>query len=179
MSKDEMLGVLDYLHKRDSGEVRRPDVGMIDSPVEEDISENIVSFVTGNIRVYIDLEHTRSSIVDRSVALFRTKQQGYVPLDYFPRKVRGLNDEEKIKEICYKITELEKGAMKELLSTDLLASSDMGRVFTPGDIIIGDSKHASPGIYVPYVDENSIVIKEKTVDPKVKKLIKDYYIDKM
>lgn len=179
MSKDKMLGVLDYLHRRYDDFRERSGMKMVDSLVEEYNSENIVSFVTGNIRVYIDLEHTRSSIVDRSVALFRTKQQGYVPLDYFPRKVRGLNDEEKIKEICYKITELEKGAMKELLSTDLLASSDMGRVFTPGDIIIGDSKHASPGIYVPYVDENSIVIKEKTVDPKVKKLIKDYYIDKM
>lgn len=179
MSKDEMLGVLDYLHKRDSGEVRRPDVGMIGFPVEEDISENIVSFVTGNIRVYIDLEHTRSSIVDRSVALFRTKQQGYVPLDYFPRKVRGLNDEEKIKEICYKITELEKGAFKNLMNCEFSFGSDMGRVFTPGDIIIGDSKHVKPGIYVPYVDENSVLAIEDIVDPKVKKLIKKYYIDKM
>ena len=179
MSKDEMLGVLDYLHKRDSGEVRRPDVGMIGSPVEEDISENIVSFVTGNIKVYIDLEHTRSSMANRSVALLRTKQQGYVPLEYFPIEVKYFSDEMKIKEICSKITELEKGAMKELLSTDLLASSDMGRVFTPGDIIIGDSKHVNPGIYVPFVDENSVVIREDIVDPKVKKLIKECYIDKM
>ncbi len=69
--------------------------------------------------------------------------------------------------------------MKNLMNSEFSIGSDMGRVFTTGDIIIGDSKHASPGIYVPYVDENSIVIKEKTVDPKVKKLIKDYYIDKM
>ena len=179
MNINKMLGVLDYLHRKDDTFREKTGIEMIDSLTKDYDSENIVSFVTGNIRVYIDIEHTQSSVVDRSVALLRTKQQGYVPLDYFPRKVRGLNDEEKIKEICYKITELEKGAMKELLSTDLLASSHMGRVFTPGDIIIGDSKHASPGIYVPYVDENSIVIKEKTVDPKVKKLIKDYYIDKM
>lgn len=179
MSKDKMLGVLDYLHRREDDFRERLGMGMIDYLVEEDNSENIVNFVIGNIRVYIDIEHTQSSIVDRSVALFRTKQQGYVPLDYFPRKVRGLNDEEKIKEICYKITKLEKSAVKNLINCEFSLGGDMGRVFTPGDIIIGDSKHASPGIYVPYVDENSIVIKEKTVDPKVKKLIKDYYIDKM
>ena len=179
MSKDEMLGVLDYLHRKDDTFRKKTGIEMIDSLTKDYDSENIVSFVTGNIRVYIDLEHTRSSIVDRSVALFRTKQQGYVPLDYFPRKVRGLNDEEKIKEICYKITKLEKSAVKNLINCEFSLGGDMGRVFTPGDIIIGDSKHASPGIYVPYVDENSIVIKEKTVDPKVKKLIKDYYIDKM
>ena len=179
MSKDEMLGVLDYLHRKDDTFRKKTGIEMIDSLTKDYDSENIVSFVTGNIRVYIDLEHTRSSIVDRSVALFRTKQQGYVPLDYFPRKVRGLNDEEKIKEICYKITKLEKSAVKNLINCEFSLGGDMGRVFTPGDIIIGDSKHASPGIYVPYVDENSIVIKEKPVDPKVKKLIKDYYIDKM
>ncbi len=37
----------------------------------------------------------------------------------------------------------------------------MGRVFTTGNIIISDSKHTCPDIYVPYVDENSIVIKKK------------------
>ena len=120
MSKDEMLGVLDYLHKRDSGEVRRPDVGMIGSTVEEDISENIVSFVTGNIRVYIDLEHTRSSIVDRSVALFRTKQQGYVPLDFFLRKLEDLITKKKFKKFGYKILDLEKEPMKRYLGLSLI-----------------------------------------------------------
>ena len=91
----------------------------------------------------------------------------------------NFSDEMKIKKVCFKIIELEKSAMKNLMNSEFSIGSDMGRVFTTGDIIIGDSKHASPGIYVPYVDENSIVIKEKTVDPKVKKLIKDYYIDKM
>ena len=179
MSKDKMLGVLDYLHRRDDDFRERSGMEMVDSLVEEYNSENIVSFVTGNIKVYIDLEHTRSSMANRSVALLRTKQQGYVPLEYFPIEVKYFSDEMKIKEICSKITELEKSAMKELLSTDLLASSDMGRIFTPGDIIIGDSKHVKPGIYVPFVDENSVVIREDIVDPKVKKLIKDYYIDKM
>ena len=179
MNINKMLGVLDYLHRKDDTFREKTGIEMIDSLTKDYDSENIVSFVTGNIRVYIDLEHTRSSIVDRSVALFRTKQQGYVPLDYFPRKVRGLNDEEKIKEICYKITKLEKSAVKNLINCEFSLGGDMGRVFTPGDIIIGDSKHVKPGIYVPFVDENSVVIREDIVDPKVKKLIKECYIDKM
>lgn len=179
MSKDKMLGVLDYLHRRDDDFRERSGMEMVDSLVEEDNSENIVNFVIGNIRVYIDIEHTQSSMVDSSVALLRTKQQGYVPLECFPKKVRGLNDEEKIKEICYKITELEKSAFKNLMNCEFSFGSDMGRVFTPGDIIIGDSKHVKPGIYVPYVDENSVLAIEDIVDPKVKKLIKKYYIDKM
>ncbi len=176
MNIDNAIGILEFLEDQDR---KKTDLANPVHVVEDDNPYSVVKFVTGNIRGYVDLEHTRSVLMDRRVSLLRTKQQGYVPLEYFPSEVREFTDEMKIKEICYKITELENGAMKELLSTDLLASSDMGRVFTPGDIIIGDSKHASPGIYVPYVDENSIVIKEKTVDPKVKKLIKDYYIDKM
>ena len=69
--------------------------------------------------------------------------------------------------------------MRKLINSELAISNDIGRVFTPGDIIIGDSKHASNGIYVPFVDENSVVIKEEIVDPNVKRLIKDYYIDKI
>lgn len=179
MSKDKMLGVLDYLHRRDDDFRERSGMEMVDSLVEEYNSENIVSFVTGNIKVYIDLEHTRSSMANRSVALLRTKQQGYVPLEYFPSEVRGLSDEKKIKEICSKITELEKTAMKNFMNSQIGSISDMGKVFTPGNIIIGDSNHASNGIYVPYVDENSVITNEDIVDPKVKKLIKDYYIDKM
>ena len=51
--------------------------------------------------------------------------------------------------------------MKNLMNSEFSIDSDMGIVFTMGDIIIGDSKHASPSIYVPYVDEDSIVIKRK------------------
>ena len=145
----------------------------------EDNAADVVNFVVGNVRIYTDLEHTKSILVDVGVSLLRTKQQGYVPLEYFPSEVRGLSDEKKIKEICSKITELEKTAMKNFMNSQIGSISDMGKVFTPGNIIIGDSNHASNGIYVPYVDENSVITNEDIVDPKVKKLIKECYIDKM
>lgn len=169
----EILEFLEYQDRKKAEDTHPVHV------IEDDNPYSVVKFVTGNIRGYVDLDHTRSVLIERKVSLLRTKQQGYVPLEYFPSKVRDFSDEMKIKKICSKIIELEKSAMKELLSTDLLASSDMGRVFTPGDIIIGDSKHVKHEIYVPYVDENSLVIREDIVDSEVKKLIKEYYIDKM
>ena len=169
----EILEFLEYQDRKKAEDTHPVHV------IEDDNPYSVVKFVTGNIRGYVDLDHTKSVLIERKVSLLRTKQQGYVPLEYFPSEVRDFSDEMKIKKICSKIIELEKSAMKNLMNSEFSIGSDMGRVFTTGDIIIGDSKHASPGIYVPYVDENSIVIKEKTVDPKVKKLIKDYYIDKM
>lgn len=172
-----MKGILEFLQERkdDNNEnnYMTTFLNRSDSPY------NVVNFVTGSIRGYIDLKHTESVLLDRSVALLRTKQQGYVPLEYFPPKVRALSDETKIIKICSRILELERTAMRKLINSESVISNDIGRVFTPGDIIIGDSKHTSDGIYVPFVDENSVVVKENIVDPKVKKLIKDYYIDKI
>ncbi len=145
----------------------------------KDNTTDVVNFVVGDVRMYVDLEHIKSILIDVGVSLLRTKQQGYVPLKYFPRTVRGLSDEKKIMELCFKITELEKSAMKKFMNSQIESVSDMGKVFTTGDIIIGDSNHASNGIYVPYVDETSVITKEDIVDPKVKKLIKEYYIDKI
>ena len=171
MSRDNTMEVLEFLQEQNKKKLRTSDINKTES-LKEHNPYDVVNFVTGNIRGYIDLEHTRSILIDRKVSLLRTKQQGYVPLEYF-------SDEMKIKEICSKIIELEKSAMKKLINSKLEFSSDIDRVFTPGDIIIGDSKHVSSGIYVPYVDENSVVINEEIVDSKIKKLIKDYYIDKI
>ncbi len=179
MSMDNTIEVLDFLQEQNMRKLSALYISDKEYLIEEYSPYNEVNFVTGNIRGYIDLEHTRSVLIDRKVSLLRTKQQGYVPLEYFPRKVRGLNDEEKIKEICYKVTELEKRAVKNLMNYEFSLGSDMGRVFIPGDIIIGDSKQVKHGIYVPYVDENSVVVREDLVDSEVKKLIKEYYIDKM
>ena len=179
MSIDNTIEVLDFLQQQNMRKLRTSYMSDKEYFVEENNPYNTVKFVTGNIRGYIDLEHTRSVLIDRKVSLLRTKQQGYVPLQYFPSKVRGLSDETKIIKICSKITELERSAMRNLMNLELTTNSEIGKAFAPNDIIIGDSKHASSGIYVPYVDEDSIVINEEIVDSKVKKLIKDYYIDKI
>lgn len=179
MSIDNTIEVLDFLQQQNMRKLKTSYMSDKEYLVEEHSPYNSVNFVIGNIRVYIDLEHTRSVLIERKVSLLRTKQQGYVPLKYFPTEVKTSNDEREIIKICSRILELERTAMKKLMNTEFMTYSDMGRVFINNDIIIGDSKHASNGIYVPYVDEDSIVINEEIVNPKVKKLIKDYYIDKM
>ncbi len=179
MSLDNTIEVLDFLQQQNMRKLRTSYMSDKEYLVEENNPYNTVKFVTGNIRGYIDLEHAKSVLIDRNVSLLRTKQQGYVPLEYFPRKVKDFSDEMKVKKICSKIIKLEKNAMKDLMNYGLVTNNDIGRVFTTGDIIIGDSEHASSGIYVPFVDENSIVVREDIIDPKVKKLIKKYYIDKM
>lgn len=179
MSIDNTIEVLDFLQQQNMRKLKTSYMSDKEYLVEEHSLYNSVNFVIGNIRVYIDLEHTRSVLIERKVSLLRTKQQGYVPLEYFPTEVKNSNDETEIIKICSRILELERTAMKKLMNTEFMTYSDMGRVFINNDIIIGDSKHASNGIYVPYVDEDSIVINEEIVNPKVKKLIKDYYIDKI
>ncbi len=179
MSIDNTIEVLDFLQQQNMRKLKTSYMSDQEYLIEEYSLYNSVNFVIGNIRGYIDLGHTRSVLIDRKVSLLRTKQQGYVPIEYFPTEVKTSNDEREIIKICSKILELERTAMKKLMNTEFVTYSDMGRVFTPGDIIIGDSKHVSSGIYVPFVDENSVVIREDIVDSKVKKLIKKYYIDKM
>ena len=179
MNRDNMIGVLEFLEEQNEKKLGKFPMNNVECFTDEYNIYNVVNFVTGNIRGYIDLEHAKSVRIDRNVSLLRTKQQGYVPLEYFPREVKDFSDEMKVKKICSKIIKLEKNAMKDLMNYGLVTNNDIGRVFTTGDIIIGDSEHASSGIYVPFVDENSIVVREDIIDPKVKKLIKKYYIDKM
>ena len=81
----------------------------------EDNAADVVNFVVGNVRIYTDLEHTKSILVDVGVSLLRTKQQGYVPIEYFPTEVKTSNDEREIIKICSKILELERTAMKKLV----------------------------------------------------------------
>ena len=179
MSIDNTIEVLDFLQQQNMRKLKTSYMSDQEYLIEEYSLYNSVNFVIGNIRGYIDLGHTRSVLIDRKVSLLRTKQQGYVPIEYFPTEVKTSNDEREIIKICSKILELERTAMRKLINSELAISNDIGRVFILGDIIIGDSKHTSDGIYVPFVDENSVVVKENIVDPKVKKLIKDYYIDKI
>ena len=170
-----MMGILEYLKVSKDKDYSNSVFKLSDKSK----FPNVVNFITANIRIYIDLDHIENTLVNKNVALLRTKQQGYVPLIYFPKKINSIEDEIKVKKVCSRILDLEKEAMKNLMNSDFITSKMLARVFTRGDIIMGDSLTTDKGLYVPYVDEKSVVIDEGVVDSKVKKIIKDNYIDKI
>ena len=93
----EILEFLEYQDRKKAEDTHPVHV------IEDDNPYSVVKFVTGNIRGYVDLDHTRSVLIERKVSLLRTKQQGYVPLEYFPSEVRDFSDEMKIKKINGKL----------------------------------------------------------------------------
>ena len=96
MSIDNTIEVLDFLQQQNMRKLKTSYMSDQEYLIEEYSLYNSVNFVIGNIRGYIDLGHTRSVLIDRKVSLLRTKQQGYVPIEYFPTEVKTSNDEREI-----------------------------------------------------------------------------------
>lgn len=137
-----------------------------------------VEFVTGDIKCYVDINHTKTVLLENKVSLLKTKHYGFVPLALFPEEIKEESDIQKTTYLCNKITQLETEGMAAYYGALVVTGSMLAHAFKPRDIILGDSMHAGNSMYAPFVDEETIKPLKQGPNQKVKTIIEQEYKNK-